>query len=266
MKDYKEHRNHAFLQHRIKPVKWEGEGWTYAEVKEDGRRVAIINDNGKLTALGRKHGIDVLPKIEHLLKDISIPENTMVEVEHMRDHVDREHIKAFALPFYDGAVPWTIHYPAAREIMSDMGFDLVESVDFPANTTLGTFEEFIEERGIEGLILKWNSLSGWYKVKPVRTADCVVTDYFQGMGKYTGMMGALEASVYKDGELVSIAHVGGGWKDSDRALTRSDVLGRVMEVKYDCILKDRLRFPRFYRWRDDKPANECVYETLERGR
>ena len=148
--------------------------------------------------------------------------------------------------------------------MEDMGFTLVEQVHNLHDYTQGYLEEYIVSRKIEGLMLKSGTLSGWYKLKPVLTADCVVTDYFYGSGKHTGRMGALEASVYADGKLIPVAHVGGGWKDVDRMMTREEVIGRVMEVKYDCILKDRLRFPRFYRWRDDKPANECLYP--ERGR
>ena len=262
--DYLQHRHHPFLKYRIKPVSWNGEKWNYAEVKEDGRRVAIINNAGKMQAFGRKHDIDVWPKVAHLLDGIKIPENTMVEVEHIRDHVEQEYCRAFALPVLKGLPPWLLSYDDARKTMEDMGFTLVEQVHNLHDYTQGYLEEYIVSRKIEGLMLKSGTLSGWYKLKPVLTADCVVTDYFYGSGKHTGRMGALEASVYADGKLIPVAHVGGGWKDVDRMMTREEVIGRVMEVKYDCILKDRLRFPRFYRWRDDKPANECLYP--ERGR
>jgi len=149
--------------------------------------------------------------------------------------------------------------------MQDMGFTLVEQAKLPVLYSREKLEEYINSRKIEGLVLKLRTLAGWYKLKPVLTADCIVTDYFYGEGKYTGMMGALEASVYDEhGTLIPVAHVGGGWKDVDRMVKHADVMGRVMEVKYDCILKNRLRFPRFYRWRDDKPANECLLP--ERGR
>lgn len=265
MADYREHRNHSFLKYRIKPTSWNGEEWTYAEIKEDGRRVAVINNAGKMEAFGRKHYINIWPKVAPLLKDITVPENTMVEIEHIRDHVEHEYCRAFALPVLNGEPPWSLTYEDARKTMQDMGFTLVEQAKLPVLYSREKLEEYINSRKIEGLVLKLRTLAGWYKLKPVLTADCIVTDYFYGEGKYTGMMGALEASVYDEhGTLIPVAHVGGGWKDVDRRVKHADVMGRVMEVKYDCILKNRLRFPRFYRWRDDKPANECLLP--ERGR
>src|SRR5690606_14492263 len=115
----------------------------------------------------------------------------------------------------------------------------------------------------EGVVLKDANLFNWYKWKPVKTIDVVITDFTEGDGKYLGYIGSLKVSVYDErGSLIEIANVS-GMTDLERdeitdLATNGGLLGRVCEVKYQYVGSGgRLRHPRFKCWREDKPAGEC---------
>jgi len=137
---------------------------------------------------------------------------------------------------------------------------------------------------VEGWVLKEGA--DWYKVKPAPTVDCVVTGVTGGVGKYAGLVGCLHVGVYKDSrsdysvlcdfitaerdrgpdmQLVEVARVS-GMDDEQRAeMTRTSPIGRVCEVAYQYVgSRGRLRHPRFIRWRDDKSAQECTHDQIER--
>lgn len=115
----------------------------------------------------------------------------------------------------------------------------------------------------EGWVLKNGNLLDFYKWKPVKTVDCVVTGFVAGKGKYLGMVGALVVSLYTDTGIVEVAAVG-GFTDEEREAISADCegcLGRVVEVEYQYVGSGgRLRHPRFKRWRDDKLSSECTTE------
>lgn len=79
-------------------------------------------------------------------------------------------------------------------------------------------------------------------------------------------VGAVEFSVYKDGELFKVGECR-GFNEEDLisiASHRDNMFGRVMEVKAQGIIdidKGTLRHPQFSRWRDDKPASECTFDA-----
>ena len=89
----------------------------------------------------------------------------------------------------------------------------------------------------------------------------------QGSGEGQGARGQGSGEGQGQGsgdQLIEIARVGGGFSDADRRWTEAEVMGRVCEVRYDCVMaRGRLRFPRFIQWRDDKPSNECTMEQLQ---
>lgn len=81
-----------------------------------------------------------------------------------------------------------------------------------------------------------------------------------------GWIGAVEFSVYRDGELFKVGECR-GFNEEDLASIachRDNMFGRVMEVKAQGIIdmdKGTLRHPQFSRWRDDKPASECTFDA-----
>lgn len=115
-------------------------------------------------------------------------------------------------------------------------------------------------RKFEGWVIKEKSVSIlWWKLKLEETVDLVVTGFRPGRGKYTGKVGAILGSIHSDGKLTEMAAVSGMDDTLRFSITEAD-MGRVMEVEFQCwASKGRLRHPRFKRWRDDKPAEECVH-------
>lgn len=111
---------------------------------------------------------------------------------------------------------------------------------------------------VEGYVLKEYNAQGWYKLKPVKTIDLVVTGFKDGNGKNLGLTGSLVCSVVEGYEVACV----GGMDDATRAEISDDeerYRGRVVEVAYQYVgSKGRLRHPRFIRFRDDKRADECI--------
>ena len=95
----------------------------------------------------------------------------------------------------------------------------------------------------------------WMKIKAIETEDIKVTGYYEGTGKYVGMLGGFIADFHG----VSV-RVGGGYSDRDRALFWRDpekYVGRLMEVHFQEVTPDgSIRHSRFVRWRDtpDNPG------------
>lgn len=131
------------------------------------------------------------------------------------------------------------------------------------------FNGVVSEGG-EGLVLK-NIDSVWedkrsknlVKMKVENDADLVITDWVEGEGKYEGKMGALTAST-ADGKLV--VNVGSGFTDEQREKYTSDVIGKVMTVKYNEIISDKkkktksLFLPIFVEMREDKDTANKLSE------
>ena len=120
----------------------------------------------------------------------------------------------------------------------------------------------MRDLGLEGVIVK--SLDGlyvckrsvdWQKIKDEVTDEYRVTGYYEGKGKYVGMLGGLAVDV--DGVTTK---VGDGFTDAQRKeiwdMIQSDpalVVGRLIEVEYhEKTPAGSLRHPRFLGWRDDK--------------
>ena len=113
------------------------------------------------------------------------------------------------------------------------------------------YEDLAIMRGIEGFVLKSHSYvpNRMYKVKPVFTADLIIDGFVDGRGKYLGLIGAI---VCIDGSGKTVCKVSGMTDAVRIGLEHSDI-GRVIEVAYQKVTKgEKLRHPRFKRFRDDK--------------
>lgn len=135
----------------------------------------------------------------------------------------------------------------------------------------GLYEEIVRLGG-EGLIAKnpvaryWpgkRPANTWLKIKANQTADVVIMGYKPGKGKYEEQIGAVEFGQYKNGRLVPRSRCS-GMTDAQRlefSKNPEAYIGRVMEIKFFGKTGDNsFRHPVYLRLRDDKPAEECIWD------
>ena len=265
-----------WLLRRPKPTDWKGQPFDLAEYKLDGFRATIFRNAAGIKILGRKEYINLWDKVQRntsLRKKIEdLPVNTILDGElwtssAASDVVTRLNegdieFSVFAVPLYAGKDQRGMDLLGARLLAGALGFVNPRLVD-PCKRTREYLLEEIKKRKIEGLVLKQDHWSLWYKLKPIATIDCVVTGWKGGSSKYDGKMGALLVSVLDGSEIIEIASIGGGFTDEQREWKKEDVIGRVCEVEYDSVTTGgRLRFPVFVKWRFDKPTYECTADQL----
>lgn len=96
-----------------------------------------------------------------------------------------------------------------------------------------------------------------YKWKLPKEDDFVAVGFEMGEGRFSDRVGALQLVEYRDGKPFSVGGVGTGFSEQQRLEMLSWTFPCVVEVRYDERTPDgKLRFPRFYRRRDDKTVAE----------
>ena len=143
--------------------------------------------------------------------------------------------------------------PTSRVYSKSEPADLREIVD--------TFHNFVNV-GWEGLMIKdvdafyqWKRSKALLKMKMMDTMDLVVTDIYQGTGKYQYMLGGVYCD-YKGNKL----GVGSGFTDKQRHTLwkfPNLIIGKTIEVAYQSISHDKtgkesVSFPIFKGIRMDK--------------
>lgn len=119
--------------------------------------------------------------------------------------------------------------------------------------------QLYREQGLEGAVIKrldslysFDRNKDWLKLKFTDTIDLEVVNIEQGTGKNANRLGALICQLPNGNKV----NVGGGYNDEQRDQIwkeRKEVIGRVIEIKYQDKTKDgSIRFPVFVRFRDDK--------------
>lgn len=265
---------------RPKPKDWEGQPFSHCERKLDGVRMTFIHDtDGTKLAVGRKETLNHWSKLEyltHVTELISrLPPGSVVDGElHPAIGLSTdvsEAIKArkpleytaFALPSVGGMDMRDRPLHEARVTLQRHGFKIPPAECFMES--LSVMQAIATERSIEGFMLKSGHYHGWYRIKPVQTIDAFVIEAVEGKGRLSCQIGSLKLGVFaKDGSEVCIGRCGSGLDDAERiGVARATLKGRVCEVAFGDVTTDlKLRFPRFMRWRDDKPAQECVLSQL----
>ena len=116
--------------------------------------------------------------------------------------------------------------------------------------------DYAEENDLEGIMINLDAPyeckrnKNLIKVKKFYTMDLPIVDVLEGDGKLKGVLGSFVVQ-YKD----NLVKVGSGFSDTERQLywdNRDELIGRVAEVKYKEITKDKktekesLQFPIFF--------------------
>jgi len=264
---------------RIKPKRHDGKApYSHVEEKLDGWRLTIIKESGRdILALGRNdrnlwHSLS--DEVQSLVLG-RVPDDTVVDCElvvpgqfatevprALKSRDSSMKLVAFAMPILRGLDCRRADIATVREELEEMGLSVPHAFD--PSMSPDELRLLAAEEQLEGVVLKEGHWRGWWKVKPFRSVDAVVVSVKPGKGKHAGRNGSLEVAVYESGRtLVAIADVGTGGDEHWRDLPRAQCVGRVVEVSYDEVgAGGRLKFPRFTRWRDDKPREECVDQQL----
>ncbi len=264
-----------------KPVQW-------AQVKENGYFVSIMVDRRKRRwAIGKKEDywedLAKHPTIGKLFR--SVPPNTIIDGElflpggratKVITGIKRRNptmtFKAFAVPVLRGVDYRMLPFDDAMKMLEANGFQVPEweEVSLWEDDLTEFYLERAVEQGIEGFVLKNSHYDEWYKVKPVKTVDLVISGVkWSDASNWLGYVGAILCSAYNgDGKLVEVCSTSGMTMDVREEITDLEdagkLVGKVVEVKYqDVESHGRLQFPRFLRFRDDKPAEDCKLEQLQ---
>ncbi|MAF76512.1 MAG: hypothetical protein CMF17_11805 [Idiomarinaceae bacterium] len=257
----------------------------WVERKLDGHRIVIEKTQKGVKVRTRTEGVNLWPQIQdirHLANSIwKINTGTVLDCElweegsystdiktRLNEGSENLRITPFAIPYFNG------HTTNHDSMDPHFFFRLFEKLGFHVNhywtigeqSTFGVdyWREKATELGWEGFIAKERHLSGWWKVKPVRTGEVVVTGINRSTSAtYYGDIKSLRGSVYDNGKLVEVGNVG-GLTAEQRSKPEDYFMGQVVEVEFDSLAgQGRLRFPRFKRLRMDKLPSECTMEQLQ---
>lgn len=261
----------------------------FAQEKLDGYYIEIYRGE-TIQVYTKSRTNDLWPKlgqIEAISRQITaLPPNTHIKAELwargvqassiptlINDYDQRLVVSPFEMPLYNGrdSSGWTI-----EEVNEKLtGFILPKTIRFVEENkdarmlSENEADEWLKsarEMKIEGWVLKDRHCGNYFKLKPERTVDAIITGIsICKKGQFTGGIKALQVSLLKAGQKVIIADVGSGLSKELRMMSNPQLLiGKVVEVKYqDIAAKGRLKFPVFIRLRDDeKSAKQCTYEQL----
>lgn len=217
---------------------------------------------------------EVMPPVGFQFRDLAgIMNVTPAKASRRIQEIGVPQFFTFDLLFYDGEDVRQSPLAVRRNLMYSLHRTIFKSSKSVFTMTSAEiqkykFYESIISQGGEGVILKDLSSvygKGWIKVKRFHTLDCVITGFTKGKGKYEGMIGAVEVSVYKKGKLVKVGQVSGMTDHKREVISESPekYLGKVLEIKAQEFLKNSLRHPRWSRLRHDVNARSATWEKMK---
>jgi len=271
-----------FTHERLKPKNWKGEPVSAKQQKFNGHRFTMykqrdgqligfekeIRPDREITVLRPgivkydwwKLLVQNLPPMSSIDGELYIPDgNAGDATTAIAKCLPELRFMPFAVPWFNGREMFEIPVSEARMVANGMGLKFAKPLPIQLTDTFESLCEQAVSLGYEGWVLKKANYQGWFKVKPQKEVDCIVTGFVEGDGKYFGLVGSLKVSVWIDGKLTEIANVSGMDDTTRLDIDEEKDLNRVVEVEYQEVGNGgRLIHAHFVRWRPDKPADECV--------
>lgn len=272
---------------RLRAKPWRGEPARYKQVKLNGHRFTVfMQPDRRLVGFEREIRPDLemtvkrpkiveygwwrklaeaLPPYSSIDGELHVPGGNAGDAAHATAECSPElEFTPFAVPWWEGHPESDLSLQWAEWVCKQHSLAFAEYAPLGPDDTEKQLIDWALSRKIEGWVLKQANYEGWWKVKPVRSVDCVVTGFKDGRGKYLGLVGSLLVSVWIDDKYVELAAVSGMTDEQRVDIDEERDLGRVVECEYQDIGNGgRLIHPRFGRWRDDKPAEQCRYALEE---
>lgn len=204
----------------------------YLQVKSDGYQTKIYKD--KAIKVFTKNDKDITEKvmaIKHIAKALNaLPEQSQLYgelhspgiaatsvVTMINDGDERLRLTIFAAPLLHDMNLCSTDYISVMDMIKMFGFEVPETILLTEPVTEEYKNKLLQEaldEKFEGWVLKLGHMSGWYKLKPVRTVDAFVV----GMKKSTadsfpGGLKGLSVAVWKlDGTQRILGFAGNGYK------------------------------------------------------
>jgi len=245
------------------------------QIKYDGVRIVVINDDGEITFKTRNGKLVNLPNLHDIIE--TIPAKNYIidtEITYGEGKMDgRTGISgAINSAMHGGTVDETEMVLNCFDLMTLKQWkececfdpyelrwsilkDIIEKANHPSISLAET--NVVENRqglaelydaaiaiGYEGLIVKdkyhlytFKRSKDWIKLKEIKTADLTCDAIQEGEGKYEGLTGALVCSGIVEGKQIKV-NVGSGLTDVQRSLPGNHFLGNTIEVKYNSIIQD----------------------------
>lgn len=111
-----------------------------------------------------------------------------------------------------------------------------------AKGVLDAFEKWTEAEGGEGVVARSDE-SGWFKVKPRHTIDCVVLGFAEGTDDRAGMLHDMLLGIARpDGSWQVLGRVGGGFSEDERRAFLSDLRDIATASDYAEVNSDRVAY------------------------
>lgn len=269
---------------RLKVKNWRDERVRYKQHKLNGHRFTawrqqdgglvgferIIRPDREMTRLRPDvvrydwwRALEEIPLASSVDGELYVPFGNAGDAAHaIAGCLDTLEFRPFAVPWWDNRDLRTCtDFSYVDGLLKRVGLKLVSWFYLRAHDDFELLCRDAADLGVEGWVLKNANYAEWYKVKPTKSIDAIVTGFKDGDGKYVGLVGSLKVSAYFDDKLTEIASVSGMDDETRLDIDEKKDLDRVCEIAYQDVGNGkRLIHPRFLRWREDKPADQCAYE------
>lgn len=275
-----------FTHERLKPKNYrEGKDLpTFWDQKYDGLRVTFFKQaSGTLYAFGRdlaphlemsdtlsqcewfRQINEGLPPLTSLDGELYVPGKPCTDVvSHRKERSTELRFIPFAMPVIQNTYCYEDDIDEIdAKILSWTGIEPVERHLFFPEDTQEKFLDLANRLAIEGFVLKKGHYHDWWKVKRTKTLDAVVMDLKEGNNSNAGKYSSVVIGLYDGTELKELTAIGMGFTHAQIDLLGKNDIGRVVEIEYQSVASQgKLQHGRFLRWRDDKPAIECLWSQL----